>query len=220
MYVPKHFAEQRLEVLHEAINHIAFGSLITLTAGAGAAPVLAVSHIPMHVEPRSGTHGVLCGHLARANPQWRDIQPGVAALATFVGAEAYISPSLYATKKEHGRVVPTWDYIAVHASGAIEFFDDPARLHALVSLLTDAHESDRFEPWHVDDAPDAYIADQLKGIVGFEMPITEIAGKWKLSQNKPLEDRIGVEQGLLESDDEGAREIARAVRETLQTSTS
>jgi transcriptional regulator len=215
VYVPKHFAEQRLDVLHATINRIAFGSLISLSHGSGR-PALSASHIPMHVEERPGTLGVLRGHLAKANPQWRDPAPGVPFLAAFVGPEGYISPSLYPSKREHGRVVPTWNYIAVHAQGTPEFFEDPARLHGLVSLLTGVHEGERSHPWHVTDAPDTYIEDQLKGIVGFEMVIEEIHGKWKLAQNRPIDDRLGVVEGL--SSEAGPENIplAEAVAETLK----
>jgi transcriptional regulator len=169
----------------------------------------------MHVAERPGTRGVLYGHLAKANPQWRDAQAGIPFLAVFVGPEGYISPSLYPSKREHGRVVPTWNYIAVHAVGVPEFFEDAARLHGLVSMLTDEHEHDRAAPWHVTDAPESYIGDQLKGIVGFEMPIDEIRGKWKLSQNRTLDDRLGVLEGL---SSEGGPEnipLAEAVAQTL-----
>jgi transcriptional regulator len=169
----------------------------------------------MHVMARPGTLGVVCGHLAKANRQWRNPQPGVPFLAAFVGPEGYISPSLYPSKREHGRVVPTWNYIAVHAHGTPEFFDDPRRLHALVSLLTVEHERDRAEPWHVSDAPDAYIADQLKGVVGFEMPIDDVRGKWKLAQNRTIEDRRGVATGL-ERDCGPGDPLAQAVLHTFE----
>jgi transcriptional regulator len=214
MYVPKHFAEQRLDVLHATINQIGFGTLVSLAGGSDARQSLNASHIPMHVEERAGTLGVLRGHLAKANNQWRTFDGTVPFLAMFVGAEGYISPSLYASKLEHGRVVPTWNYIAVHAHGTPEFFEDPQRLHELVSMLTGLHEDGREAPWHVTDAPVSYIGDQLKGIVGFEMPIDEIQGKWKLSQNRTLEDRLGVVEGLRAEAPE-ARPLADAVAETL-----
>jgi transcriptional regulator len=214
MYVPNHFAEQRLDVLHETINRIGFGSLVSLAAGTGGRQSLYASHIPMHVEERAGTFGVLRGHLAKANGQWRTYDGGVPFLAMFVGAEGYISPSLYPSKREHGRVVPTWNYIAVHAHGTPEFFEDPQRLHQLVSMLTGLYEDERDAPWHVTDAPVSYIGDQLKGIVGFEMPIDEIQGKWKLSQNRTLEDRLGVVDGLRAEGSE-ARPLADAVAEAL-----
>jgi transcriptional regulator len=214
MYVPKHFAEQRLDVLQATINQIGFGSLVSLAAGPGGRQSLCASHIPMHVEERPGTLGVLRGHLAKANGQWRDFVGGVPFLAMFVGAEGYISPSLYPSKREHGRVVPTWNYIAVHAHGTPEFFEEPRRLHELVSMLTGLHEDARDTPWHVTDAPVSYIGDQLKGIVGFEMPIDEIQGKWKLAQNRSLEDRRGVMKGL-RAEGPAHRDLADAVAETL-----
>jgi transcriptional regulator len=216
MYVPKHFAEQRLDVLHATINRIGFGSLVSLSGVADERQSLNASHIPMHVDERDGTFGVLRGHLAKANLQWHDARGGVPFLAMFVGAEAYISPSFYPSKREHGRVVPTWNYIAVHAHGVPEFYEDPGRLHELVSMLTGLYEESRDEPWHVTDAPESYIRDQLKGIVGFEMPIDRIQGKWKLGQNRTLEDRLGVVDGLLAEGTPESRRLGEAVTETLR----
>lgn len=198
LYVPPHFDEDRLDVLQDAIARIAFGTLVTVNVRGERREIVA-SHVPMLLERDRGRYGTLRGHIARPNEQWRDADPAIAAVAMFVGPHAYVSPSWYATKGESGKVVPTWNYITVHASGTPAFFDDPQRLHALVSELTDRHEGERDEPWHVSDAPDAYVAGQLKGIVGFEMPIERIVGKWKLSQNRSEDDRRGVIEGMTES---------------------
>ncbi len=192
MYVPPHFKEDRLPVLHEAIRQSRIATLVTLSSAG-----LIASHVPMLLDPAPAPNGILRGHVARANTQWRDGSPGVQALAIFMGPEAYISPAWYATKPEGGKVVPTWNYVAIHAYGAIAFFEDPARLLALVTALTETHEGKREAPWAVSDAPAAYIAARLKGIVGFELPIARLEGKWKMSQNQPAANRTGVAEGLL-----------------------
>lgn len=210
MYVPPAFQETRLPVLHAAIRAARLGILVSL----GADGMIA-SHVPMLLDETAGPNGTLSGHIARANAQWRHPSPDVAALAIFLGPEGYISPSLYATKQETGKVVPTWNYIAVHAYGPLAFFDDAEELRALVTRLTSLHEAGRAQSWAVTDAPSDFIASQLKGIVGFRLPITRLEGKWKLSQNRPLADRIGVISGLEEQGGPGAAALADAVAERL-----
>jgi transcriptional regulator len=197
MYVPTHFAEDRKDVLHAAMRAARLATLVTLTADG-----LIASHVPMLLDDDAGAgpHGTLVGHLARANPQ-ATAAPIGEALVIFTGPDAYISPSWYATKREHGRVVPTWNYVAIHAYGTLELFDDAARLHTLVSRLTDHKETPRAAPWAVTDAPAPFIQGQLKGIVGFALPITRLQGKWKMSQNRPEKDREGVVAGLAEEGD-------------------
>lgn len=197
LYRPDHFNEDRLPVLHEAIRRIGFGTLVTLCALPDEPrDRIVASHIPMLLDAERGEFGTLRGHLAKPNGQWRFSSPATSALAIFLGPDAYISPSMVPSKRETGRVVPTWNYIAVHAYGAPEFFDDAERLRELVTSLTEQHEREREEPWAVTDAPASYVDDMLKGIVGFEMPIERLDGKWKLSQNKPLEDRRGVIEAM------------------------
>ena len=191
MYLPKEFREERVPVLHEAIRQAALGTLVTLGANG-----LEASHVPMLLDTEPAPYGTLTGHLARANLQWQQVDEGMAALAIFLGPEAYVSPGWYATKRQTGRVVPTWNYVAVHASGKLRFFENPERLLALVTRLTATHEAGRPEPWAVSDAPAKFIGTMLNGIVGFELPIERLEGKWKLSQNRPAEDRIGVIEGL------------------------
>jgi transcriptional regulator len=157
------------------------------------------------------------GHIARANPQWRDVAPDVQALAIFLGPDAYITPSWYATKRQTGKVVPTWNYVAVHAYGPIRFFDDRERLLDVVTKLTLTHEAGRAEPWAVSDAPADYIQAMLNAIIGFELPITRLEGKWKMSQNRPAEDRAGVVDGLTREggpDEAAVAEIVAAVGKT------
>ncbi len=215
MYVPSHFRVDDLAELHATIGRIAFGTLVTTVRDAEDGQTLVASHVPMMVEP-GGPFGILRGHLARANTQWRDTIPATPALTIFTGPDAYVTPSWYETKRETGRVVPTWNYVAVHARGIPTFFDDPERLHALVEELTDVHESSREAPWHVDDAPASYLRDQLKGIVGFEIPIASLEGKWKLNQNRPLADRLGVAAGLrVEPSRPGDAALAEAMEATL-----
>lgn len=148
----------------------------------------------------------LAGHFARANGQWRRIVDGSPALAVVTGPEAYVSPSFYATKREHGRVVPTWNYSAVHLRGAVRVVDDVAWLRALVTDLTDHFEAGRDEPWAVTDAPERYVAGQLRAIVGVEMVVESVEAKAKLSQNRSEEDRAGVVTGL------GDHPVAEAMR--------
>ncbi|MBK8158431.1 MAG: FMN-binding negative transcriptional regulator [Rhodospirillaceae bacterium] len=194
MYAPAHFREERLAVLHEAIGQARLCSLVTLGSGG-----LDASHIPVLLAAEEGASGTLYGHLARGNAQWKQAEKSVQALAIFMGPDAYVSPSWYAEKAKNGKVVPTWNYITVHAHGEIEFFDDKARLLDLVTRLTDRHEGKRAQPWAVSDAPADYIEAHLKGIVGFRLPIARLEGKWKMSQNRNREDRQGVVAGLGES---------------------
>lgn len=203
MYNPSHFREERLPVLHEAIRQTRLCSLVTLCSDG-----LEASHIPVLLEAEEGPNGTLYGHLARANQQWKQTDKGVAALALFVGPDAYISPSWYAAKAEHGKVVPTWNFVTVHARGDIEFFDDRDRLLPLVTKLTDRHEGKRADPWAVSDAPADFIDGFLKAIVGFRLPIAKIEGKWKLSQNRSEADRRGVVAGLNAEGDMADKAIA------------
>ena len=204
MYLPAHFAEPRPEVLHQAIRRAGLATLVTTGPGG-----LDASHLPLLLEAAPAPLGLLLGHVARANPQWRDTPAGSEALAIFLGPDAYVTPSWYATKRESGRVVPTWNYLAVHAHGRVRFFDDRDRLRELVTRLTDRHESPRAEPWKVTDAPASYVDAMLEAIVGVELTVTRLEGKWKASQNRNQADRLGVAEGL---EREGRGDMARLVR--------
>ena len=173
---------------------------------------LLASHLPLLLAPDEGEYGTLYGHFARANPQWRDLAEGSEVLMLFQGPEAYISPSWYAAKAEHGKVVPTWNYINVQAHGRAEVFDDAERLLQLVSSLSALHEADRPQPWAVSDAPREYIDSMLRAIVGFALPIQRIEGKWKLGQNRSSADQVGVREGLTASSDARDRELAAQMR--------
>jgi transcriptional regulator len=191
MYLPKHFTEDRLSVLHDAIEAADLAILISAEDDLPQA-----THLPLLLDRNAGTRGKLRGHFARANPQWRALEAGAPALIIASGPQAYVSPSWYPSKAEGGRVVPTWNYIVVHATGPVTVFHEADRLLRLVSDLTDRHEQGRIPAWAVSDAPPDYIATQLAGIVGFEMTIERLEGKWKMSQNRSTADREGVRTGL------------------------
>jgi transcriptional regulator len=191
MYCPVHFREERIDILHGLIHAHPFAQLITV---GGQGPE--ANPLPLLIDSQASAHGTLRGHLARGNGQLATLREGGQALAIFQGPQAYISPSWYPGKAEHGRVVPTWNYVAVHAWGTPRVIDDPAWLLGLVSDLTEAHEHSRPNPWSVSDAPEDFLAAMLKAIVGIEIPIDRIEGKWKLSQNRSEPDRRGVVDGL------------------------
>jgi transcriptional regulator len=204
MYLPAHFNEQRVEVLHQLICERPLGALVTLNAGG-----LNANHIPFEIETDPAPLGTLRCHVARANPIWRDFSPGVEALVIFQGAKAYVSPSFYPSKQVTGEVVPTYNYVIVHAYGAIKVIHDREWLRGLVTRLTNRFEAGRAAPWQVTDAPAAFIDKQLAAIVGIEIALTRLIGKWKVSQNRPDMDRKGVVEGLNERGDEDSSDIAR-----------
>jgi transcriptional regulator len=203
LYLPAYFEESRADVLHALMRARPLATLVTL-CGSG----LVANHIPVETLDDPAPHGAIRGHIARANPLWRDYRAGAEALAIFQGPQTYISPSFYPSKRETGEVVPTWDYAVVHARGTLQFVQDAAWLRALVTRLTDAHEAPRQAPWSIDDAPPPYIAKMLSLIVGFEFSITALTGKWKLSQNHPAANRQGVVQGLRAGAGADSREVA------------
>jgi transcriptional regulator len=209
MYTPPAFRVDDPAILH-AVMRAARLALLVSAAPDGGAPE--ATHLPLLLDAAEGPHGTIYGHVAKANPQWRALAAGAPARAIFPGPEAYVSPSLYASKAEHGKVVPTWNYVAVHALGPVEVIEDAARLHALVSRLTDHHEAPRDARWAVTDAPEPFIAGQLKGIVGIVLRIETLIGKRKLSQNRPEADRAGVVEGLAASADPADRAAAAAMR--------
>jgi transcriptional regulator len=192
MYLPTHFEEPRTEVLHALIGSHPLGTLVTLDAG-GA---LQANPIPFLVEPGPGVHGTLRGHVARANPLWRETRADVDALVVFQGAQSYVSPGWYAAKAEHGKVVPTWNYVVVQARGRLRAIDDATWVRALVTRLTERFESAQARPWAVTDAPADYVETMLGAIVGIEIEIGSLVGKWKVSQNRSAADRDGVAAGL------------------------
>ncbi|MDA0205346.1 MAG: FMN-binding negative transcriptional regulator [Acidobacteria bacterium] len=192
MYAAKSFREDRLSVLQEFIVEHSFATVVSQGPQG-----IEASHVPLIIDRTRGPKGMLRGHFARANPHWQSLADGE-VLSIFHGPHAYITPSWYASKREHGRVVPTWDYLAVHAHGVARVFDDAKELRTLIEDLTDQHESNRPAPWKVTDAPDEYIEGAMRAIVGFELTLTRIEGIWKMSQNRPAADRAGVVTGLRE----------------------
>jgi len=207
MYRPAHFQETRAEVLHALMRTHPLATLVWQGAGQLHADLL-----PLHFRATAQGAGVLRGHVARANPLWREIDPGSEVLAVFQGPQAYVSPSWYPGKQVHGKVVPTWNYAVVQARGVLEVHPEPDWLHALVSELTDVHESRFARPWAVSDAPEDYVAGMLRAIVGIEIPLRQLDGKWKVSQNRAAEDRQGVIQALQSSASAAEQAMAELVR--------
>lgn len=203
MYCPAAFRQDDLPSLHAQIQSSGL-AIVTSTGAQG----LQASHLPLLLEPGEGEFGTLYGHFARANGHWHDLAAGAEALVVFSGADAYVHPGWYPAKAEHGKVVPTWNYIAVHAWGQAEVFDEPERLLELVSRLSDRHEQGRAQPWAVSDAPREYIDAMLRAIVGFALPIRRLEGKWKLSQNRSASDQAGVRTGLATSNNPRDHELA------------
>ena len=190
MYLPQHFAEDRSEVLHELIRAPPLATLVHLDADG-----LAADHIPLMLHQAVDGQITLRGHVARANPLWSAAH-SQSVLAVFQGPHAYISPSWYASKAEHGKVVPTWNYAVVHAHGVLTAIDDFAWFHAHASAMTDRNEASVGKSWKVTDAPADYIRNTAKAIVGIEITVNHIEGKWKVSQNRSAADRAGVAAGL------------------------
>lgn len=209
MYNPPAFREDRPEALRPLIE----AARLVLLVSNGSAGVPEASHLPMVFEPGEGPLGTLYGHLARANPHCAALAAAGRALAVLPGPEAYVSPGLYPSKARNPRVVPTWNYVAVHAAGPVEVFDDPARLRWVVERLTARHEAGRAVPWAVSDAPEAFVQGMLKGITGVALRIETLEGKRKLSQNRGAEDQEGVRAGLAASADARDRAVAAAMGE-------
>ena len=202
MYIPPAFRDDDHESLAATIRAARLATLVTATEeGPLATP------LPLFLDESEGEHGVIYGHVAKANPQWR-VRPLGEGLAIFMGPDGYVTPAWYQTKLETGKVVPTWNYVAVHAYGPVEFFEDADRLLQVVTRLTNLHEGERASPWSVSDAPPDFIQSQLKGIVGLRMPLTRLEGKRKMSQNRNAADRAGVVSGLSASDRPSDREVA------------
>lgn len=208
MYQPPHFIETRQDVLHGLIRSHPLGLLIS---NGQDGPI--ANAIPFLLDAEAGPNGKLRAHLAKANPQWRLLadNPASPVLVVFQGADAYVTPSWYETKRETGKVVPTWNYAIVQVRGMVRVIDDAQWIAQQISDLTLSQEGGREAPWAVTDAPPNFIQSQIKGIIGLEIEIAEISGKWKVSQNRPVADRVGVAEGL-EKEAAGAPDMARLVR--------
>jgi transcriptional regulator len=210
MYLPKIHEETRLEVLHALIRAHPLG--IWVETGQQE---LVVNHVPFVLDPAAGEFGTLRGHVARANPIWRATPGSSPGVVTFRGPQAYITPSWYPSKHEHGRAVPTWNYAIVTAHGRPEFIEDRAWLFTHLGELTATHEASQALPWTIDDAPADFTDKLVRAIVGVEIPITRIEGKWKTNQNRPEPDKLGVVAGLLSKGDDESAAMAALVRSHL-----
>ncbi len=207
MYVPKLLEETDPDVLHGLIRTHPLGMWVTQANGE-----LVANHIPFLLDAGRGRHGTLVAHVARANPVWESFSTTVQSLIVFRGAETYITPSWYPSKQAHGRAVPTWNYAVVHVSGMPRAITDRDWLLQFVSRLTDTQEGSRAQPWKVADAPSDHIDRLLANIVGVEIPIDRIVGKWKANQPSPAADKLGVIAGLLDRGDAQAQEMAALVQ--------
>jgi transcriptional regulator len=206
MYLPRHFEETDVATLQGLIRAHPLGALVTLGAAG-----LDANHVPFEVDPDPAPFGTLSAHVARANPVWKEAA-GTDVLVLFQGPEIYISPSWYPTKQETAKVVPTWNYAVVHAHGRLRAIEDRDWLRAFVTRLTDRHEAGRADPWKVTDAPADYVETMLGGIVGLEIPLARLVGKWKTSQNRPAQDQNGVIEGLSRERQPGGEAMADLVR--------
>jgi len=205
MYLPAHFEETRTPVMHDLVRAHPLATWVVQGADG-----LVVNHIPFLVDAERGPHGTLMGHVARANPIWKQLGPSI---AVFQGPQAYVSPNFYPSKRAHGKVVPTWNYAVVHAHGTARAIESRDELLAIVTRLTQTHEADSAVPWAVSDAPADFIDQMLKAIVGIEIPIERLEGKWKVSQNRALPDRLGTVAGLRQRGDAHSESMAALVGE-------
>lgn len=210
LYNPPAFRETDLGALQA---QIAASGLTTLVSVGAQGPI--VSNLPIVFDASAGPYGVIAGHLARGNPQWRESDLSIPAIAIFMGADAYVSPGWYPSKQEHGKVVPTWNYSMIVARGRLEIFEDAETLRAQVETLTKRFEARFDKPWQVSDAPEDYVARQIKGIVGIRLHVESLEGKAKLNQNKTAADQEGVAAGLSPSPRAADREVAEAMRRHL-----
>ena len=211
MFQPAIFQEDRLDVMHNLMRTHPFATLISSATGE-----LTADHIPMILHDDEGEHGILRGHVSVGNPLFTETDGALDVLAVFQGPQTYITPSWYASKQEHGKVVPTWNYAVVHARGTLTFNRDESWLLRHLHDLTQQHEGHRPNPWAVSDAPKDFVKRQLRGLAGFEIQVSNIDGKWKVSQNKNDADKSGVASGLLDENTANASEISRFVTERSQ----
>jgi transcriptional regulator len=211
MYTPKDFRVDDLPTLHADMQRNTLATLVSLTTAG-----LVATHLPVLLDEQRGPFGTILGHVSRANLQWQQSDPATEALLIFNGPDTYVTPNWYPARQETGRVVPTWNYAAIHAYGKLSFFDDPARLRDIVTRLTDIHESTFPNPWKVTDAPPIYIDSQLKAIVGFELPISRLEGKRKFNQNRSTADQAGVVEGLRSLNDPTKSAVADFMEDILK----
>lgn len=206
MYVPRHHEETDVAVLRTLVRSNPLGAWVTQGDGE-----ILVNHVPFLLDEARGEHGTLVAHVARANRVWKAFSRTMNSVVVFQGAQAYITPSWYPSKHAHGQAVPTWNYAVVHARGVPRAIEDREWLLRHVSQLTDVHEAGEHAPWKVSDAPRDFVDRLLDAIVGIEIPIAGLTGKWKVSQNRPEPDKLGVVAGLLARDDAPSRQMAAMV---------
>jgi transcriptional regulator len=208
MYLPAHFSETRPDVLRAFVRDHPLGLLVTRNRAGG----VDANSVPFVLDAEGDAPGVLRAHVARANTLWQEARDDAEALVVFQGAQGYVSPGWYPSKAAHGKVVPTWNYVMVQARGRLRAIDDPAWVRGFVTRLTERHERARPAPWAVGDAPADFLETMLGAIVGIEIELTSIVGKWKVSQNRSAADRAGVVEGLVrERGDEALAAEVRAV---------
>ncbi len=212
MYQPRHFEQADPAQLQALMQAYPLAALVATHADGS----LCADHVPLLYETVEGGQGVLRGHVARANPLWQQVPEGAPVLAIFQGPQAYVSPGWYASKQAHGKVVPTWNYAVVHAEARFRAVDDAVWLRAFLGRLTAQHEARRASPWRVEDAPAEFTGQLLQAIVGIELQVTRLVGKWKVSQNRPADDRQGVVEGLLGEPGSEAHAMAALVRDTAK----
>ena len=210
VYIPEHFREPDLEVIEEFLLRVAIGELVSWNGS-----TLEAVTLPLLFDKGDSGKDRLVGHLARANVQWQSLSSDREVLVIFRGPDEYITPAWYPTKRAHGKVVPTWNYVSVQIRGIPTLHDDPDWKLDLVTRLTNQHESGSVSPWAVSDAPEVYISDQLRAIIGVEIQITQIDAKWKLSQNQPAQNRAGVIAGLTEKATDRSRRLAEFMQAQL-----
>lgn len=211
MYVPEMFEEKRVEILHDLIRSYPFGTIVMSNEHG-----LNANHLPCLLDSEPGPFGTLYAHVARANPLWRELSREQEVLAIFQGPQRYISPSWYVTKTETGMVVPTWNYAVVHAHGHLEAIEDTHWLREFVEKLTNTHEAGKAQPWSVSDAPAEYLQKQLASIIGLKLSIKRLVGKYKLSQNRPSQDRTSVIHMLRNQQEESALAMAGLMENTTK----
>lgn len=210
MYIPRQFEEPNIEVMHELIRAQPLATLVTLNANG-----LEANHIPLALSTEPVPYGVLSGHIARSNSLWQEHPADTDVLVIFHGAESYITPSWYASKAESGKVVPTWNYVSVQAKGKLRVIHDVNWIRAQLESLTAHNEAGFDHPWAVSDAPQEFTSKLLEAIVGIEIVITDLKGKWKVSQNRSAQDRSSVANGLINHEHYEMAELVKSSGESL-----
>lgn len=214
MFMPKHHGFNELDAMQSHIDRHPLGAWVCLANGEHGE--LVANHIPFFLDRTQGAQGRLIGHVSRANPVWRQLEHGASSVVMFMGAQTYITPGWYPGKQEHGKVVPTWNYVTVHAHGIARAVQDREWMLDMLSRLTDAQESSRPAPWSVSDAPCDYIQKKLRAIIGIEINIDRLEGRLKVSQDEDMADRLGTVEGLQKESDGQAQTMAMLVHEAIE----